>query len=414
MSPLTITHNKILNAFKHIALALPLAAAFAFSTNIGRAQNVDLSKSDPKQVATPMDNGLCNKLVGLGKLYRDDSNPFVEEFDITGRFQLDYYHVDADSGIPSKYSDASFLEIRRFRLGEDAWFADRHLEIKADLDTNLDSRKATRVFYNRMTNLFANFVVDDAFKLKVGKYEPHFGYDREVSDTLQPFFERSFFDDQVFGHPANDYVTGASAYGTIGHFGYLGGMFSDNVNKEFGTFNGGQSYLGEINYDFKSALSIDKALWTLDYMHMAGLSAHTNVFNTMHNALATYFDCKRGPIGLVTQFGYGNGVASKGDIYDLMIMPTYDVTDKLQAEARYALGLGTEANSITILNRQESQAAKGTGSTINSLYLGMNYFICGYNLRLMAGVQYDHLSGGTGAHANFDGWTPLVGLRTFF
>jgi hypothetical protein len=395
---------------KSTMMAVPFAAALSLAPHAAQAQ-------DAKQIAAPVapkEESLCDRLTNLGKLYRDDSNPFVEEFDLTGRLQMDYYHVDADSGIPSKNAEVGSFEIRRLRLGEDAWFAGRHLELKADLDTNLDSRGATRVFYNRMTNLFANVVVDDELKIKAGKYEPHFGYDREVSDTLQPFFERSFFDDQVFNHTANDYVTGASVYGNFGHLGYLSSIYSMNVNKELGEFNGGQAYLEELNYDFKSALKSDKALWTADYMHMGGINANSNVFNTMHNAVATYFDYKKGLFGLVTQFGYGNGVASKGDVYQMLLMPTVDITDHLQAELRYALGLGTESNSITILNRQESQAAKGTGSTLNSLYLGANYFICGYNLHVMAGIQYDHLSGGTGAHANFDGWTPLVGLRTFF
>jgi hypothetical protein len=395
-------------------LALPLAAACSFLTNATYAQNVIVSGTDAKQVATPKEESFCDKVFGLGRLYRNDSNPFVEELDFTGRMQIDYYHVNADSEAPSKNAEVGYFEIRRFRMGEDAWFAERHLEIKADVDTNLDSRGAMRVFYNRMTNLFANIVVDDAFKVKVGKYEPHFGYDREVSDTLQPFFERSFFDDQVFNHSANDYVTGASAYGNVGHAGYLASIYSLNVNKEFGNFDGGQSYLGEVNYDLKSALGSDKALWALDYMHMGGLNANSNVFNSMHNAAATYLDYKKGAIGVVGQLGYGNGVESKGDVYDFMVMPTYDITDKLQAEARYALGLGSKDNSITILNRQESQAAKGTGSTLNSIYFGLNYFIYSYNLHLMAGLQYDHLSGGTGAHADFDGWTPMAGLRMFF
>ncbi len=67
-----------------------------------------------------------------------------------------------------------------------------------------------------------------------------------------------------------------------------------------------------------------------------------------------------------------------------------------------------------MLTRQQAQVAKGKGSEINSLYLGMNYFISGYNLHLMAGVQYDRLTGGTGASAGFDGWTPLAGFRMFF
>jgi phosphate-selective porin OprO and OprP len=393
---------------------LMLAAAFALAMNVAQAQDAAASGKETKQITAAEADSWCDKIFGLGKIYKDDTNPFIEEFDITGRLQLDYYHVDADSGKPSKNGTVDYFEIRRFRLGEDAWFADRHLEIKADVDTNLESRHSTRVFYNRMTNLFANFVVDDAFKVKIGKQEPHFGYDREVSDTLQPFFERSFFDDQVFNNTGNDYASGATVYGKIGNFGYLASAFSLNVDKEFGQFNGGESYLGEVSYDLKSAFGSDKALWVLDYMHTSGLNVNSNVFNTMRNAVATYIDYKKGRFGLVGQFGYENGIASKGDVYQFMAMPTYDITDKLQVEFRYSLGLGSENNSITMLTRQQKQVAKGTGSALNSPYLGFNYFICGYNLHVMAGVQYDSLTGGSGAHANFSGWTPMVGLRTFF
>ena len=408
-----------MKTLKPLSLALSISAAFAFTTTLAQAQNAAASGTDSKeitaaQITAPTDTWDCERIFALGKLYRDDSNPVIEEFDLTGRMQVDYYHVDASSGVPPKNGEVDFFEMRRFRLGEDAWFGDRHLELKADLDTNLDSRHATRVFYNRMTNLYANVVVDDAFKVKVGKQEPHFGYDREVSDTLQPFFERSFFDDQIFNNTANDYVTGVTAYGNVGHFGYLASMYSLSVNRELGTFNGGQGYLGEVNYDFKSALKADKALWTLDYLHAAGLNSNSKVFNTTHNAAATYFDYKLGRMGLVTQLGYQNGVASKGDVYDFMLMPTYDITTNLQAEFRYALGLGTEGNSITMLTRQQAQVAKGNGNEINSVYLGLNYFICGYNLHLMAGLQYDRLTGGTGPNAGFDGWTPLAGLRMFF
>jgi hypothetical protein len=328
----TPTQTNRMNPLKRITLALPLAATLALTQTAG-AQTAVTSKTDSKQVA-PAQKKSISDLFNLGHLYRDDTNPFLEEFDLTGRLQADFYHSGATTGTPSKYREADFFEFRRFRIGEDAWLADRHVELKADLDTNLQSRHAQRDFYNRMTNLFVGIVIDDAFKLKIGKQEPHFGYDREVSDTLQPFFERSFFDDQVFSNPPNDYVTGATAYGNFGHIGYAASIYSPNVNKELGTFNGGQGYLGEINYDLKSVLKCDKALWTLDYLNVEGLSAHSNVFNTTRNAVATYLDYKQGRAGLVTQFGYLNGIATKGDVYQLLLMPTYDLTDKLQAEFR--------------------------------------------------------------------------------
>ena len=361
----------------------------------------------PNDAVAPKEQTLCDKIFGLGQLYKDDTNPIIEEFDFTGRFQIDYFHVDSSKG------NNDFFEIRRFRLGEDAFLFNRHLEIKADLDTALRSYGKDTLFYNRMTNLFANIHVSDEFNLKVGKQEPHFGYDREVSDTLQPFFERSWFDDQVFNKTGNDYQSAATVFGKFGNFGYMASVISLDVDKEFGQFNGGEAYLAELNYDFKGDWNCDKALLAVDYMHMDP-NSKADVFNTVHNAAAVYLDWKKGKVGLVTQVGYADGIGSKGDIWQLMLMPTYDITDKFQVMGRYSYGHGSNSSSIATINRQESTIGSFTGDEINSFYLGANYFICGYHAHLMAGVQYDDLTGGTGPKGGFSGWTTLVGLRVYW
>ncbi len=367
----------------------------------------DTSKVSDNAVA-PAESSIFDKIWSLAQLYKDDSNPFIEEFDFTGRMQLDFFNNDYSSR-----GKNDFFEIRRFRLGEDAFFAERHIEIKADLDTALDAYHKDRIFYNRLTNMFINFKVDDAFNVKVGKQEPHFGYGRMESDTLQPFFERTWFDDQIFNQPGNDYQSAATVFGKIGNFGYLVSVISLSVDQEFGEFNGGAAYLAEINYDFKDVLHCDRALWTLDYMH-TDLNANSDVFNTMRNAVDTYMDLHKGPYGLVTELGYEDGISTKGDVYMASIMPSYDITEKLQVEVRYTYMHGSEANSITDLNRQDSTLGKFTGDRYNEGYVGLNYFIYGKKLRLMAGEQYNDLSGGTGKNAGESGFTTLVGLRMYW
>jgi hypothetical protein len=372
----------------------------------GTVASTDISKVSDTAVA-PKEQSIYDKIWGLATIYKNNDNPIIEEFDFTGRLQVDYFNVDSSHG------NNDFFEIRRFRLGEDAFLFNRYIEIKADLDTALRNYNKDALFYNRMTNLWITYHASEAFNVRLGKVEPKFGYDREVSDTLQPFFERTFFDDNVFNKTGNDYQTAASVLGKVGNWGYQLSLISLDVDKEFGQFNGGRAYLAEISYDFKDAMSCDKALLVLDYMHM-DLNANSDVFNTMRNAAATYFDYKKGPIGLVTQVGYGNGISSKGDIWELMVMPTYDITEKLQMELRYAWGHGSQSNTIATINRQESTIGGFTGDQINTFYLGANYFLYGYKLRLMAGIQYTDLTGGTGPKADFSGWTTLVGLRMFW
>ena len=383
-----------------LSIALTTASAFAGTAEVTKS--------------APNEKSALDKLWDLPVLYKNDKNPIIEELDFTGRFQLDWFGIDSNKDKTFKQGDIDYTEIRRFRLGIDSWFLDRHLQLKATVDTSLASYHKQAVFYNRMTDLYLNWKVSDALQIRAGKFEPHFGYDREFSDNMQKFFERSVFDEQLFNNLGNDYVTGASVLGKIGNWNYQVAMFSNQVNKEFGTFNGGSSELFEVSYDFSKALGADKALLAADYMHM-DLNGQSNVFNTMHNAFATYFDYQNGRLGLVAQVAYGNGTTAKGDLASFMVMPTYYIIpEKLELIARYQYANSDQPNGITTLGRQVSNVGKFTGDTYHSAYVGLNYYIYGQKAKLMVGGQYDELTGGTGKNANYRGWTTLVGFRVFW
>ncbi len=392
---LSMTASQLLTA---LSLTLSLAAQ-AGTTPASSGKNLD-------NAVAPKEQSVFDKIWALPVLYKNNENPILEEFALTGRAQFDYFNVDSNRG------DNDFFEIRRMRFGVDSYWADRFIQVKATMETNLRSFNADEVFYNRFTDLFIGFKFSDALNVRVGKLEPHFGYDRSMSDTLHKYFERTAFDDQVF-NPGTDYEPGVNVFGKIGNWGYQLGVYSDQSDKEFGDFNGGSSYLAEISYDFSKSLQAEKAVWALDYMHMDN-NANSNVFISMQNAATTYFDYQKGKFGFATQLGYGNGIDSKGDIYSFMLMPTYFLTKKLELVGRYQLMFASEDNGITTLNRQEKTVGKFTGDTYNAVYVGMNYYLYGQKLKLMAGAQYADLSGGTGANAGYKGWTSLVGLRLFF
>ena len=386
-----------------------LTLSIALTAASGFAATAEITKTAPKEKSA------LDKLWDLPVLYKNDGNHFIEEFDFTGRFQWDYFNVDSNKVKLSDHGKLDFSEIRRFRLGIDSWFADRHVQLKATVDTALATYNSQGVFYNRMTDLYLNFKFSDALSIRAGKFEPHFGYDREFSDNLQKYFERTLFDDQVFNNSGNDYTAGASVLGKIGNFGYQAAIFSNQVNKEFGLFSGGMSELLEINYDFSKALGADKALWAVDYMHMDGANKNSNVFNSMHNAAATYFDFQQGRFCLVTQIGYGNGIASKGDQWGFLLMPSfYLIKDRLELVTRYQYGTADMANGITLQNRQTKTLGKFTGSTYNSAYVGLNWYVHGQKFKFMVGEQFDELTGGSGKNANYRGWTTLAGFRIFW
>ena len=354
----------------------------------------------------PASESVFDKIWSIPKLYRNDDNPLIEEFDLIGRFHEDYFNVDSNRG------DTSFWEIRRFRLGIDAFFVERHVEVEAEVDTALRAYHAPSIFYNRISNLWMRIQANDAFNIRFGKFQPHFGYDRAFSNNYMKTFERGVFDDQLIG--GADYLPATEVSGKFGSFGYLASIISTNLNKEFGRFDGGQAYLAEINYDFSKAWRAEKALWVLDYLHADGKNANTNVFANYRNAVATYLDLEKGRFSMVPQFAYGEQVAGKGDVYSLQIMPGFKITDKLEFLVRYQLAIASESNGISTLNRQQKTVGTFTGDTYNAIYLGLNYYIYGHRLKLMFGEEYARLSGGTGPQAGYNGWTTMVGLRLFF
>ena len=360
------------------------------------------------QPAEPKEESIFDKIWSVPKLYRNDDNPVIEEFDLIGRFQQDYFNVDSDRG------STSFSEIRRFRLGVNASFLERHVEVEAEVDTALRAYDAPSVFYNRMTNLWARIKVSDAFSIRFGKFRTSFGYDREFSPNLAKTFEYGFFDDQLIG--TNGYLTGAEATGKVGNLGYLATVFSTNVDKEFGRFDGGQAYHAEISYNFSKALQVKKASWVLDYLHAVfkntyTLAVFTGISQRPSPPTSTW---EKGRFSMVPQFAFGQQVDGKGDVYSLQIMPGYKITEKLEFIARYQLGLASESDGIATLNRQQKTVGTFTGDTYNAIYLGLNYYIYGDRLKLMFGEEYARLSGGTGPSAGFNGWTTMVGFRLFF
>ena len=392
--------------FTQIAGLLP-AALFAAYVHAGTVATTDTSKVSDSSVA-PKEQSIYDKIWGLATIYKNNDNPIIEELDFTGRFQLDYYSVNSNRG------DNDYFEIRRFRLGEDSWWANRHLELKAELDTNLRSFNAKDEFYYRFTDLYAVLRYNDALNLKVGRFQSRFGYDHSMSDTQLLTFERGSIDDLVYN--SNDYDTGVAIYGKSGNWFYQASVFNLDVQKEFSNFNGGYGYTASLSYDFSSALNAKKATWSIDYFH-ADPNKNADAFKNYRNGIATYFDYKKGQLGLVTELAWLDGLTSattNGDVYGLILQPYYDITDKLQVVFRYQLDLAEKDNGVVITNRQEKTVGSFTGDTLNSAYLGLNYYIYGHKLKLMAGEQFSDLSGGTGAKAGYNGWTTIVGLRMYW
>ena len=97
--------------------------------------------------------------------------------------------------------------------------------------------------------------------------------------------------------------------------------------------------------------------------------------------------------------------------------------DRLEAVARYHYQGAENREGIRLYSRYARIAgaaanedidllAGGYGDQQHALYLGLNWLLCGHQLKLMAGVELEQLK--SGSTEVYEGLTYWLGLRHFF
>jgi hypothetical protein len=353
----------------------------------------------------PDDKSGFDELWGLATLYKNDANPILQELKLRGRYQGQYHWLDSDEG------DSDDWENRRSRLGFDAKLFDRKIEIRLDTQSSAEFDP----FYDRLVDAYIKWKPSKSFSLTAGRQKPQIGfYDWLESTNGQPTFERS----QIFNQLRVDRATGLVAEGKHGHWTGQAGAYSNDIDREFGGLDGGWSYGAGIGYDFKDAWQLDKATWRLDWLH-SDHDAVDSVLNRYENLLSTSLWVMRGAWNFVTEAFYATGGEGRdGDVFGVFFQPTYDlIPKKLQLVGRLTWTAGDGPDSVIAQSRYEREAPAltggGRGDQYFAAYLGLQHFIYGDKLKLLAGAEYAHLDGG-GNGGDFEGVTFLTGLRVSF
>ena len=341
------------------------------------------------------------QLWDLATLYKNDTNPIIEEFKLRGRYQNQYFWLNSDRG------DRDFLENRRSRFGFDAWLFGGAIEVQLDAQSNSQFHP----LYDGLVDSYIRWNATDTFSLTFGKQKPQIGYyDWLQSSNAQPTFERS----QIFNQLNVNRLTGIVAEGGIDRFSWQSGLYSNDTNREFGHFDGGLSIGAGIGYNFKESLGISKADWRFDWLHSNSNSADT-VLNRYDNLLSSTVWLDNGQWGFVGEAFLGIGKLP--DVFGYYLQPTYDlIPHLLQAVGRYSFAIGDGGQSVFLQSRYETTASNlagaNTGRIYQAVYLGLQYFLYGNQLKLMMGAEYSRLDGGTSG--GFNGLTFLNGIRLSF
>lgn len=362
---------------------------------------------------------IYDQIWALPTLYKDETNPLLQEFAIQGQLQTQYAYGSDDSG---HFGSGNMLdscrwgdiEVRRFRLGLRArlWHA---LKFHSLVDLNPDF---SPTFYKGIAEMYLTFSRSDAFAFSVGKSELKFTREQEISSKEILTFERSQMVNQFFGGE----LTGAwiAGKGIAGGWLYELGVYGNDRHDEWTDFDGGAMILAKAGYNYTSSTPFDLAQIELHYLHNTepGWSEGPSglVSPKYGDCVAISNDLTEGRFSLMTEAFWGDGEVGRSDVSGVSVLPSWSLSDKLQAVGLFELAWSGDDNGVLLPTRYEAKSP-GTGDKAGDLlasaYLGLNYYLYGHKLKLMSGVKYTYLDGGSGG-GDFDGWSGWIGLRMGF
>jgi phosphate-selective porin OprO and OprP len=337
---------------------------------------------------------LAEKLENLGLLYKDKTNPILQEFWLLGRYHGQYHHTDGSNGEDSGWED------RRARLGFQAnMFHNLTLHAQAISGSDFDPN------YNGFTELWARWKFTDALNLTIGQQKHRFTHDRNISSRYINYLERSMFTNMM----ALDYTPAVTLSGSSGKLEYYTGVFSNATGTDmwnaFTELDSGWSYLAAATYNLDTFLGADTAYFYGSYLHTDAQDNATNL-TRFDNAVSGALILTEGSASLVTELTAGFG-GEKGNAIALNIQPGYFITDKLQIVARYQIASASESNGLSAQRRYERLAGLPAGDFYQAAYLGFNYYIASHRIKLITGIEYAKMN-------DEDVVTASVGFRMYF
>lgn len=381
--------------------ALSLLAALPVSA---RAQDTSTEFIEPSTF---------DKLWSYATLYKNDTNPYLSEFKLRGRYQGQYWDVDADQGSQSHWED------RRSRFGFDAKLFEKKLEARFDFQSN----DGFDDIYDGLVDAYLRWKPKSWLSITAGKTKPLVAHYDWLEPTItQPTFERS----QIFNQLGINRATGLTVEGTTDAWSWRAGIYSNDTpsntggsgsfgDGEFGDFDGGTSYSLGAGYDFKHLLILEKADFRLDWLH-SDREAGDLVLGKYDDIVSATFSVEEGYAGVVVEaFSASGGDGNNSDVFGFYIQPTYDIIPKkLQLVGRYFYANSEGPLGVQGQSRYERKVAanKGLGDSYHAIYGGAQYFIYGDKLKLMAGAEWAWLDNETGD--SYDGVTLLTGIRFSF
>jgi phosphate-selective porin OprO/OprP len=404
-----------------LTLSLALVAATSFAGPPKPAADVQKEKS------------IYDTIWDSLTLYDNKDGVFMNRFRITGRAHFDEYALGSNQG-----SDQDWV-VRRLRIGGKATFF-KNLDVHVEADFNPQNLGGALYVadpaYQKLTDAYVSWKFSDAIKLTVGKQSVKFTLDGGTSSNELITIDRNNLTNNLWF--TTEYITGASLGGKIGEWQYNTGIFSGGSiyqaqsqfaesSKEFGDFDGGQFWLGSVGYDFARKLGVKKALLRADVVYNQP-DTNSNATKNFSWIESLNFQYDAGRWGFSTDLSYGDGSLGQSGVFGFVVMPWFNITDKLQVVGRYTYMTSDDPNGVSFNRYENVQAVNYNkdgsvktnkygkvsgqrGDEYNEVYLGLSYYLYGHKLKVQTGFDYVWMDGTQEGGGTYSGWGFTTGLR---
>ncbi len=344
----------------------------------------------------------CNSLQNIGKLYKDKSNPYIQEVSVFGRFHAQYAYVDGED-VNGNDFNRDFEEVRRMRAGMQIK-AFNGFAVKANINLEDDDKPTggDRVFgYQNFDQVkfsykMKNVLGFDELKLTYGRHKIKMGHESHLSSKKIKTVERSAISNKIFDGRFTGLTLAAERGGVEGTLGILSLDDSDFI----GNWDAGKALYLSTGFEALQGQMVLDLFYTLDQ------GDDDNQVGVGYEwAASASWEGNVGSWDLMVNTAFGdNGDQSKekreGMFYGLVVMPSkFIVEDKVEFVARYQYQGSTEDEGIRMNSRYvrrseigSTDVGKGRGNSHQSLYAGLNYYFCGHNSKIMTGVEYEALN----------------------
>ena len=351
------------------------------------------------QAAEKKEPSIYDKIWGpFTNWYDNKENPVVQRVVFTGRYHQDFASVDADQGETEEWN------VRRVRFGPRITFFRNYL-LHTEVEVNPQEHDP---FYVRLTDAYVAWSRNPTLTITVGKHSVPFTQEGATSSRELITIDRSNLANNIwFGQ---EYMPGVTVSGRKNAWTWRGSVYSSGAaNREFGEFNGGVFTLALLGYDFAKKLGVREAVVTGNYLYQQ--PDVNNTFTRRYEHITSvHFRLDDGRWGARGDVSTGAGYLGQRDILGVMLMPYFNVTDKLQLVGRY-LFLESDGNNGVSLPTYESRVTRGNGDQYTEGYLGVNYYFYGHRLKLQSGVEFGEMQDRASDGGAYSGTSWVTGLR---